>query len=470
MKNPYHHVTDRDIEALSRMVGSDHVLIEDVAREKYGRDETEDLFFPPEVVVRPGTAEEVAEIIRYARQRRLPITPRGAGTGLSGGALPVLGGIVLSVERMNRILEIDPVNMMAVVEPGVITAELQAAVEREGLFYPPDPASRQICFIGGNVAENAGGPRALKYGVTRDYVYGLDVVLGTGEFLQLGGKLYKNVAGYDLLHLMVGSEGTLGVFTRIILRLIPLPPARVTVMVPFRDEAAALQAVPEIFRRRMMPSAIEFIGEEALAIAVSRHGAPFTTEGVRGLLLIQIDGPASGVVEKEMVALGELLLGRGAEDVLVADSPRREEEIWNWRRGVAEAVKQHSIYKEEDAVVPRERLADLVHYVRELSHAEGFSAACYGHAGDGNVHINILKEAMDDRTWHERLPGIIRTLFRQVVAWGGSITGEHGVGWVQRRYLPLMVPAAGLAVMRAVKRACDPDGIMNPLKIFPEGD
>lgn len=468
IKVDFNRVSDHDISRLEEIVGHQHVIADTHLLEAYGRDETEALFFQPEVAVKPATAEEIVEIVRYARARRLPITPRGAGTGLSGGALPVAGGIVLSVERMNRILEIDPVNMMAVVQPGVITADLQEAVEARGLFYPPDPASRRMCFIGGNVAENAGGPRALKYGVTREYVSGLEAVLGTGEKMKLGGKLYKNVAGYDLLHLMVGSEGTLGIFTEVVLKLIPLPACHETLVVPFPEESQALKAIPMIFRERILPSALEFIGREALRIATRRIGPLISNEATDGMLLIQLDGDLPEVVDRMMERVGEVVLKAGASDVYVADSPRREAEIWDWRRRVAEAVKHESVYREEDAVVPRHRLTDLISLVHELDRAYGLLSACYGHAGDGNVHINILKRDLDDATWQRILPEYIERLFRQVVHWGGSITGEHGVGWIQRNYLPLMYGEVALAIMKAVKRVCDPDGILNPLKVFPD--
>ncbi len=463
----YAPVTDADVQTFERIVGPAYVRTDAGSLDKYARDETEDLAFLPEVVVLPGSAEEVQAVVRYCYRRRMPVTPRAGGTGLSGGALPVFGGVVLSVERMNRILEVDDVNMMAVVEPGVVTADLQRAVEERGLFYPPDPASRFVCRIGGNVAENAGGPRALKYGVTRDYVYGLDVVLPNGRLLRTGGKLYKNVAGYDLTRLFVGSEGTLGVFTRIVLRLIPKPAVQWTLLVPFDAWDGAFQAIRRIFEARLLPAAVEFMDREAIVITAERTQRPFPHTDAAALLLIQLDGDDPAVVERQALRVGEVCERAGARDVQVADTPARQEELWAFRRAMGEAVKKASVYKEEDTVVPRDRLLDLLATVRGLAERYGFRAVCYGHAGDGNIHVNILKMGLDETTWREVLPRAIRELFEAVVALGGTITGEHGVGWVQRPYLPIALPPESLRLQRRLKRLFDPRGIMNPGKVFP---
>lgn len=459
---------ERDIEVFEGVLGKGHVLRDDTALLKYGRDETEDLFFPPEAVLRPAHVQQVQEIIKYCREKKIPVTPRAAGTGLSGGALPVRGGVVLSVERMNRILNLDEVNRVVVVEPGVVTYDLQKFVESRGLFYPPDPASRRICWIGGNVAENAGGPRALKYGVTGNYVMGLEVVLGTSEILITGGTLYKDVAGYDLTRLFVGSEGTLGVFTRIVLSLRIKPGASMTLLIPYPNEEAALSTVLGIFRAGFEPTALEFIGTEALEIACAKHPLPGGSKPAGALLLIQVDGRDEPEVLKDCERLGELCLGYGAVDVRVADSPTRENEVWEWRRNVAEAVKSISVYREEDTVVPRTRLHDLVKFVKRLSKKYGFTAACYGHAGDGNLHVNILKQGMEPDAWNRILNQGVEELFHKVVEWGGSITGEHGVGYVQRRWMHLARSSAYFELMRAMKKACDPDGILNPEKVFPD--
>jgi glycolate oxidase len=468
-KTRFTSVTDADVQAFERIVGPAYVRTDPLSLDKYGRDETEDLVFPPEVVVLPASAEEVQAIVRHCYRRRIPITPRAGGTGLSGGALPVFGGVVLSVERMNRIVEIDDVNMMAVVEPGVVTADLQRVVEERGLFYPPDPASRFVCCIGGNVAENAGGPRALKYGTTRDYVYGLDVVLPNGRFLRTGGKLYKDVAGYDLTRLLVGSEGTLGVFTRIVLRLIPKPAVQWTLFVPFDDWTGAFQALRGIFEARLIPAAVEFMDREAVRLTAEHVQRPFPHADAAALLLIQLDGDDPSVVERQALRVGEVCERAGARDVQVADTPARQEALWAFRRAMGEAVKRASVYKEEDTVVPRDRLPELLRAVRGLAERYGFQAVCYGHAGDGNIHVNILQRGLDETTWREVLPRAIRELFEVVVALGGTITGEHGVGWVQRPYLSLALSAESLRLQRRLKRLFDPRGIMNPGKVFPDG-
>ncbi len=465
---PLRRVTDRDVQYFERVLGTAYVRHDAVTLAKYSRDETEDLAFTPDIVLLPGSAEEVAAVLRYCHTHRIPVTPRAAGTGLSGGALPVYGGVVLSVERMHRILEIDTTNQIAVVEPGVITADLQRAVEAHGLFYPPDPASRDMCMIGGNVAENAGGPRAVKYGVTKDYVLGLEVVLPTGERIRTGGKLYKNVAGYNLTQLFVGSEGTLGVFTEIILRLIPRPQVEVTLLVPFMHWEDATATITDLFRARILPAALEFVDAEALAIARTHAPADVPLPEGEALLLIHLDGPDTRTVEREMVHVGDICERHRATDVQVADTPARRTALWQVRRKLGEWVKHTSVYKEEDAVVPRDRLADLIHTVRTLADQYGFRAACYGHAGDGNVHINILKMGLDDTTWHHRLPEAIRALFAAVVRMGGTITGEHGVGWVQREYLPIALDETTLALHAGIKRLFDPHGIMNPGKVLPE--
>lgn len=459
---------DRDIiQRLKEIVGDAGVLQETFDLEKYSHDETEDLSYPPEVAVIPSSAEQVSQVMRLCSEHRIPVTPRAGGTGLSGGALAVHGGVLLSVEKLNRILEIDRDNLMAVVEPGVITEVLQKEVEEHGLFYPPDPASKGSCCIGGNVAECAGGPRALKYGVTKDYVYGLEVVLPSGAIIRTGGKLLKNVTGYNLTQLMVGSEGTLGIVTKIILKLVPLPTHKRTLLVPFPSIRDAAGAVAAIFQAGITPSAVEFMEQEAIVVAEQRLQKKFPHSDAPALLLIEVDGFDGETLEKQTERIGEVALEKNANDVLVADSPEKQAALWAMRRSIGESVKAISAYKEEDTVVPRARLPELMDAIAEMERKHGLRAICYGHAGDGNIHVNILKQDIPDSEWDAILPVAVRELFARVYELGGTLSGEHGIGLVQKSYMPIVMEPEQLRLMQEIKRVFDPQNILNPGKIFP---
>ncbi|HET9481722.1 MAG TPA: FAD-linked oxidase C-terminal domain-containing protein [Candidatus Polarisedimenticolia bacterium] len=464
---PYGRVTHAILEELAGIVGRAHATADPETLALYSRDETEDLSFPPEAVVRPETTEQVSRVMKIATRERIPVTPRGAGTGLSGGALPVFGGISLSLERMNRILEIDTDNLMAVVEPGVITEVLQTEVEKQGLYYPPDPASRGSCMIGGNVAENAGGPRAVKYGVTKDWVCGVEAVLPDGSILATGGKLRKDVSGYNLTQTLVGSEGTLAIVTKVILRLMPLPAHRRAMLACFDDVEAAARAVVAVFARGVTPSAAEFMEGEAWRTGADRVGKRLIAPDHAAYLLLEVDGRDADQVERDAATVGEACLELGAADVFVADTPARAKDVWSVRRAIGEAVKKIAPYKEEDTVVPRRQVPDLVLAVRDIIGRHGLRAICYGHAGDGNIHVNILKDE-GGFAWEASLDTAIREIFEKVAALGGRISGEHGIGWVQRAYMPIVHQAVELGLMRRIKRAFDPDGILNPGKILPD--
>lgn len=452
---------------LKRLLPPDRIRDDAEAVRKYGSDETEDLHFPPDLVVLPRSTREVSRVLAFCDERRVPVTPRGAGTGLSGGALPVHGGVVLSLEKMDRILEIDRENLFAVVEPGVVTQTLQEAAEKAGLFYPPDPASRSTCLIGGNIAHNAGGPRALKYGVTKDYVYGLEAVLPSGEVIRTGGKLLKNVAGYNLTQLLVGSEGTLAVVTQATLKLVPLPRCRRTLLAPFPDVAAAARTVARIFQRGVTPCALEFMERAAVAAAEERKGRKFPGGDAPALLLVELDGMHEAPLDAEAETVCAVCLEEGAADVLVAETREKRESVWDLRRSIGEAVKRISPYRELDCVVPRARLPELMSAIRETTAAHGLTAVSYGHAGDGNIHVNVLRRDMDPARWKTALPAATRDLFERVIALGGTITGEHGVGYVQRDYLGMALGEARLALLARLKRQFDPNGILNPGKIWP---
>jgi glycolate oxidase len=459
-------VTPALVDRLRAIVGAGNVELDDL--EPYSHDYTEDFRFPPEVAVRPRTTEEVARVVRLANDALVPVTAQGGRTSLSGGALCVHGGIALSLERMNRIVEVDAENLFAVVEPAVITQALQEEVEKRGLFYGPDPASRGSCTLGGNVAHCAGGPRALKYGVTKDWVTGLVAVLPSGEVIRTGGKLMKNVTGYNLTQLLVGSEGTLAVVTEITLKLIPLPKFRRTMLAPFPDLVSAARAVTRIFDARIVPCCVEFMDRAAVEAAEKRKAASFPAKGA-ATLLVEVDGNDEALLEREAERVGEACVAEGAPDVFLAMDEEQRRFIWDLRRSIGEAVKSLAPYKEEDTVVPRARLPELVAAVEEVSRRHGLTAVSYGHVGDGNLHVNILKLGVTEEEWRTRVPAAVREIFERTLALGGQITGEHGVGYVQREFLPMAYPEHQIELMRELKRVFDPKGILNPGKILPDG-
>ena len=391
----YNKLISSDLSFFQSFLSAENILSIEKEMEDYSHDYTEDLSFFPELVLKPSTTEEVSKIITYCNQHKIPVTPCGARTGLSGGSLPVCGGIAMSMERFDTIIEIDERNLQATVEPGVINQVFRDAVEQKGLFYPPDPASKGSSFLGGNLAENSGGPKALKYGVTKDYVLNLEVVLPTGEIIWTGANFLKNSTGYNLTQLMVGSEGTLGVITKIVFRLIPLPKNDVTMLVPFKSTEKACEAVSAVFRAGITPSALEFMERDAIdwAIKFSDEKLRIDSE-VKAHLLVEVDGDNMDHIFKECEKIASVMEEFDCSDILFADSALQKEQLWKLRRSVGEAVKSHSIYKEEDTVVPRAELPKLLSGVKTIGKKYGFSSVCYGHAGDGNLHINIIKGDM----------------------------------------------------------------------------
>lgn len=463
----YQKINEEVLKKLEDVLGKNYVCADQESVLNYNHDYTEDLKFNPEVVLKPRTSGEVAKILKIANAHNIPVTPRGAGTGLSGGALPVFGGMILSTERMNSIIEIDERNLQCTVEPGVINQNLRDAVEAKGLFYPPDPASRGSCFIGGNLAECAGGPKAVKYGVTKDYVLNCEVVLPTGEIIWTGANVLKNSTGYNLTQLMVGSEGTLGIITKVVLKLIPLPTENLLMMVPFRTAERACEAVSAVFKAGIVPSAMEFMERDALkfVMKVTDVKVPLP-DYVQAHLLIEVDGNDKDVLFKECEKISEVLYGFDCEEILFADNAQQKADLWRARRTVGEAVKAHSIYKEEDTVVPRAELPVLLKGVKEIGIKYGFSSVCYGHAGDGNLHVNIIKENMSDDDWNRKVPLGIREIFELCVKLKGTISGEHGIGLVQKDYMPIAFNQTQIDLQKGIKKLFDPNLILNPGKIF----
>lgn len=464
----FKRITETDIHAFRLIVGDEHVLIDEESLKIAASDETEDLVFMPELVINPGSVEDVSGILAYCNKHKIPVTPRGAGTGLSGGALPVYGGVVLDMKRFDKILNIDTENFQVTVEPGVITQVLQEEVNKSGLFYPPDPSSRGSCFIGGNIAENSGGPKAVKYGVVSDYVLNLEVVLPDGKIIWTGANVLKNATGYNLTQLIVGSEGTLGVVTKIVLQLIPAVKHDVLLLVPFRSAEDACKAVNKIMLTGITPSALEFMERDALlwAIEYINDKTIIIPDDIAAHLLIEVDGNDKDILFKEAEQITTVLESFDTGEVLFADSKAQKDALWALRRKVGEAVKSNSIYKEEDTVVPRSKLPELLNTVKRLGKEYGFQSVCYGHAGDGNLHVNIIKGNMTDDDWNNKLPDGISELFKEVVKMGGTLSGEHGIGFVQKRYMSIAFNETQMKLMHGIKDIFDPKGIMNPGKVF----
>jgi glycolate oxidase len=456
-----------DVAFFNKLLGDRSYTDENIIIE-YGHDETEDLQFNPAIVLKPNSVDEVSQIMKYCNDKKIPVTPSGARTGLSGGSLPIHGGVALSMEKFNRILQIDEKNHQVITEPGVITEVLQNTVKEKGLFYPPDPASKGSCFIGGNVSENSGGPKAVKYGVTKDYVLNLEVVLPDGNVIWTGANVLKNATGYNLTQLIVGSEGTLGIVTKIVLKLIPHPTQTLLMLVPFFDASQACEAVAAIFQAGITPSGLEFMERDALTWTqdFTQDYTIEVKENHQAHLLIEVDGFDTDQLMQDCERIVAVLEQFETDEILFAESEAQKNSLWSLRRKVGEAVKSQSIYKEEDTVVPRYKLPKLLNAVKTICKKYGLHSVCYGHAGDGNLHVNIIKGNLSDAIWNNDLPIAIRELFVEVVKLGGTISGEHGIGLVQKSYMDIAFSGVALNLMREIKKAFDPNGILNPGKIF----
>lgn len=463
-------ITPEILQQLQDITGAAFVFTDQEARNQYGHDETENYVFPPSVVVKPASAQEISAILKVANQYQIPVTAIGGQTGLSGGALSIHQGIGLAMERFNKIIAIDEQNLQVTVEPALITQVLREAVAEKGLFYPPDPSSQGSCWIGGNVAENAGGARAVKYGVTKDYVLNLEVVLANGDIIWTGANTLKNSTGYNLTQLMVGSEGTLGIITKIVMKLLPQNTHNVLMLVPFYDAKQACEAVSAIFRAGITPSALEFMERDAIDWTlkfVSDLNFEVKPE-IQAHLLIEVDGNYPEVLFQEAEKIMTVVEQFQIDEVLFADTEDQKNALWKMRRSVAEAVKANSIYKEEDTVVPRYELPKLLEGIKTIGNKYGFQSVCYGHAGDGNLHVNIIKGTMTDHHWTTEVTKGIREIFELTVALNGTLSGEHGIGYVQKNYMDIAFNQTQLQLMKGIKQLFDPNNILNPGKIFPD--
>ncbi len=467
----YNPVTEQILEELTEILGSKNVLAEKEKIEAYSHDETpaEQYGHLPEVVVTPTSAEQISKIVKLANRELIPVTPRGAGSGLSGGAIPEHGGIVVSVEKMNEIVEIDYDNMMMVLEPGVITNHVNELIEDKGLFFAGYPMSVLTCFIGGNIAENAGGGKAVKYGVTGRYIMGLEVVTPTGEIVQFGGKRVKDVTGYDLKQLIIGSEGTLGIVTKAIIKLLPKPTDMVDLLVLFEDVRSAIDVVPEIMTSgRIVPTGIEFMDKLSVKTSCDYLNEHLPYQEAGAMLLIEVDGNKPEQVEEDAETIGELCLEKGAIEVYVADNHTTRERVWSVRRNIAEAFKVYSPHQSlEDVVVPIASIPDIMPELDRISEKYDIKIPCYGHAGDGNLHATLVKnpaQSMDE--WYEIEEKALEEIYQATRKLGGTISGEHGIGSKRKPYMEIVTSPEELDLMRKVKKAFDPNNIMNPGKIF----
>lgn len=458
------------IQKLTAIVGENYIFTDQETRNHYGHDETEDYVFPPNVVVKPANAQEIAAVLKVANDYKIPTTPIGARTGLSGGALSIYEGIGLSTERLNKIIDIDELNLQVTVEPAVITQVLREAVAEKGLFYPVDPSSMGSCWIGGNIAENSGGARAVKYGVTKDYVLNLEVVLPNGDIIWTGANTLKNSTGYNLTQLMVGSEGTLGVITKAVLKLLPQNSHNVLMLVPFYKAHEACEAVSAIFRAGIVPSALEFMERDAIDWTLKYHDNinVSVNDNVQAHLLIEVDGNYPEILMQEAEKIMTVVEQFEIDEVLFADTEDQKNALWKLRRSVAEAVKSNSVYKEEDTVVPRYMLPELLTGIKKIGAKYGFQSVCYGHAGDGNLHVNIIKGNMTDDHWKTQVPIGIREIFELTVSLKGTLSGEHGIGFVQKNFMDIAFSRTHLELMESIKRVFDPNNVLNPGKIFPD--
>ncbi len=462
----YRKVCAADIEYLKSVTSPERVLSGDEIREDYSHDELGGISNYPEVLVKALSAEEISKIMRHASANRIPVVVRGSGTGLVGASVALFGGIMIETTGMNHVLELDEENLTVTVEPGVLLMDLAAYVEERGFFYPPDPGEKSAT-IGGNISTNAGGMRAVKYGVTRDYVRGLTVVLPNGEIVELGGKIVKNSTGYSLLNLMVGSEGTLGVIASATLKLLPLPAVSVSLLVPFKDAKSAIETVPELVKSKASLTAIEFFERETILFAEDYLGKRFPDTSSDSYLLLTVDGSDRETVDRELTKVADLCLSLGALDAFLVDTDERKESVWKARGAFLEAIKASTTEMDEcDVVVPRNRIAEFILYTHEVAKELKIRIPSFGHAGDGNLHIYICRDELPEEIWKEKLARAFDLMYRKAEAYGGMVSGEHGIGFAKKGYMQETLGPELVQLMKGIKKVFDPDEILNPGKLF----
>ena len=466
MKQEYKTFTAPDLEALQAICGTERVIPAEMIGEDYCHDELSGVHKRPDVLVRATSTEEVAAVMKYAAANNIPVTPRGSGTGLVGGSVALYGGIMIDLSLMNHFLELDEENMTLTLEPGVLLMDVSKYVEPAGLFYPPDPGEK-TATIGGNINTNAGGMRAVKYGVTRDYIRGLEVVLPSGEIMQLGGKIVKNSSGYSLKDLMVGSEGTLGIVTKAVLRLLPLPKYKISLLVPFPDLPSAIKAVPTVIRASSIPTAVEFMEREVILAAEEFLARKFPDNTSDAYLLLTYDGASKEEVDLAWEEAAGICLQCGALDVFISNTQERNESIWAARGAFLEAIKASTTEMDEcDVVVPRKHVAEFVLFSHALQEKHHIRIRSFGHAGDGNLHIYILRDDRTDEQWKKDLEAVFNDLYEKARELGGKVSGEHGIGYAKRPYLEESLSAEEKLLMSGIKKVFDPQNILNPGKLF----
>lgn len=462
----FNRLTEADIAYLKSVVEpTGKVTPREQIHEDYSHDEMGAVHQFPDLLIEAVSTEQVAAVLRYANERRLPVTPRGQGTGLVGAAVALHGGIMLSTARMNRILELDEDNLTLTVEPGVLLMEIAKFVEERDFFYPPDPGEKSAS-IGGNISTNAGGMRAVKYGVTRDYVRGLEVVLANGDVIEVGGKIVKNSSGYSIKDLIIGSEGTLGFVTKALLKLLPLPKKAISLLIPFADLATAIETVPVIIRSKYIPTAIEYMEQPVILCAEQYLGKKFPDHSSDAYLLLTFDGNSREEVEAIYEKVAAICLQAGARDVLISDTDERQTSIWSARGAFLEAIKASTTEMEEcDVVVPRNHVADFVKYTKEVEQKVGVRLSGFGHAGDGNLHVYVLRDDLDSETYARKLSEAFDLLYAKAHELGGQVSGEHGIGFAKKEFLAESLGEVSMNLMRNIKHAFDPNGILNPGKV-----
>ncbi|MBN7574983.1 2-hydroxy-acid oxidase [Clostridium sp. 2-1] len=463
----YKEVELKDYEYILSIAENDleRVFFREEINEDYSHDELGGIKKMPDIVIQTISADEVSKVMKYAYENDIPVTPRGSGTGLVGAAVPLKGGIVIDLSRMNKILELDEENLTLTLEPGVLLMDIGKYVQEFDLFYPPDPGEKSAT-IGGNISTNAGGMRAVKYGVTRDYVRGLEVVLPNGDIVNLGGKVVKNSSGYALKDLIVGSEGTLGIVTKAILKLLPLPKKALSLLIPFESLERAIETVPKIIKSKSIPTAIEFMQREAILAAEEFLGKSFPDKSSDAYLLLTFDGNSTEEIEKDYENVANICLEAGALDVLISDTEERQESIWSARGCFLEAIKALTTEMDEvDVVVPRNQIGKFVTFTHELERTANIRIKSFGHAGDGNLHIYILRDDLDQEAWESKLKEVMQIMYDKAKELDGQVSGEHGIGFAKKGYLKESLPSECIGIMQGIKLAFDPKNILNPGKV-----